>query len=170
MQDDPSQARHAKKKKDQATLSRKWQSHWVRINRELVDLSPQPTNMEKKSASEASSTQKKLASTRKLLIKNSKSTQKVHERSKQFLKIILKNGINAALRATQPSIARVCEREFKAAPRGTQESMTGIHWVFVEGGKWQACSRVCLLLSGVGFSVLCTEVGNAGLCRRCRSY
>ena len=113
---------------------------------------------------------KKLASTRKLLIKNSKSTQKVHERSEQYLKIILKNEFNAALRATQPSIARDCERECKAAPRGTQESMTGIHWVFVEGGKWQACSRVCLLLSGVGFSVLCTEVGNAGLCRRCRSY
>ena len=45
----------------------------------------------------------------------------------------------AFLRSTQSSIARDCEREFKAASKDTVGSLTMFHRVCKEGGKWQAC-------------------------------
>ena len=52
----------------------------------------------------------------------------------------LKRGL-AFLRATQSSIARDCERGFKAASRGTVKGLTSFHWVFEEGEQWQACTN-----------------------------
>ena len=65
----------------------------------------------------------------------------------------------AFLRSTQSSIARGCERELKAASRGTLIDLTMFHWVCEEGEQWQACTNVLLLRFD---SVFCTEVGMTG--------
>ena len=55
------------------------------------------------------------------------------------------------LRATQSSIARGCECELKAAPRGPLGNMTRFHILFEEGEQRQACTNGLLLLPGLVF-------------------
>ena len=53
----------------------------------------------------------------------------------------------AFVHATQSSIARYFELEFKAAPRGTVKSLTRLCWVCEEGKKWQNCTNGFVLPS-----------------------
>ena len=53
----------------------------------------------------------------------------------------LKNVFLALLRATQPSIARDCKREFKASSRATVGSLAMFYWVCKEGEQLQACTN-----------------------------
>ena len=78
------------------------------------------------------------------------STQKVLERSEQYSEnTFFENRFLAILRATQSGIARVRERNLKAAFWGTIGILTGFHWVCEEGGQWQACTNGPFLLPGL---------------------
>ena len=109
----------------------------------LVHLSSQVTQLQhfgKKSASEVSSSRKKLkvrSKPKKLKAALAAIQRKKFDRTarKTFL---AKNG---ELASSQPSIARDFEREFKAASRGTVESLTMFHRVCKGGGQWQACTN-----------------------------
>ena len=55
------------------------------------------------------------------------------------------------MRAKQSSITQDFERELKAAMRGAVGSLTRVHWVFEEGGQWQACTNGLFLQPGLFF-------------------
>ena len=67
---------------------------------------------------------------------NKTSTAQEFDRTAREFILAKKRG----MASTQPSIARYCEREFKAASRGTVGSLAMFYRVCKEGEQWQACT------------------------------